>query len=132
MASRFRFKIPAGSIGTSDPASDTWYQADRGMGRSVKQRVLTAKFGDGYEQRVLDGVNAKQDEFSVSFKNRNADEVNEMAAFFDAYAGKNFEFEVTDHAGNTSIKVVCEDYNIVYIAENYHTLAAKFRRVYEP
>ena len=35
--------------------------ADRGLSRSVNQRVLVAKFGDGYEQRVGDGINTKDD-----------------------------------------------------------------------
>ena len=30
---------------------------DKGMSAPYKPRVLVAKFGDGYEQRVRDGIN---------------------------------------------------------------------------
>lgn len=129
---KFEFTIAAGDIGTNDPTTATTYTADRGLSRSTTNRVLTAKFGDGYEQRTLDGINTKNDSFSLSFNNRSSDEINEIAAFFDAKAGKNFNFTVTDHAGDTVLKVVCDSYNINYHHENFHNLTCTFRRVYEP
>ena len=80
--------------------------------------MLTAKFGDGYEQRVLDGINSKEDTFSISFKNRDAEDINLIAGFFDLKAGKNFDFVITDtfsnggNLANSTIKVVCDSYNI--------------------
>ena len=32
---------------------------DRGFSREVEQRILSASFGDGYEQRIRDGINSK-------------------------------------------------------------------------
>ena len=106
--------------------------ADRGLSRSSQQRVLVASFGDGYEQRIGDGINVKQDSFSISFNNRSAAEANVIAAFFDNRAGKAFTFTVTDSAGNTNLKVVCDTYNTTYVRENIHSISATFRRVYEP
>ncbi len=111
--------------------------ADRGLQRASTHRVLTANFGDGYEQRVLDGINTKNDVFNISFNNREATDINLIAAFFDSKSGKNFNFTVTDsfnsgNLSNTTMKVVCDSYNIVYNRENFHSLTCSLRRVYEP
>ena len=111
--------------------------ADRGLSRKTKHNVLTAKFGDGYEQRVLDGINTKQDQFSISFNNRPSAEVNLIAAFLDDNAGKSFDFVITDKfsSGNlttSTIKVVCDDYSINYGHTTSHNLSCELRRVYEP
>ena len=52
----FQFTIPAGTMfGVSN--NQTVVTADRGMSRAVTQNVLVTSFGDGYEQRVGDGIN---------------------------------------------------------------------------
>lgn len=111
--------------------------ADRGLNRVSTHRVLTAKFGDGYEQRVLDGINNKDDIFNLSFNNRTAEDINLIAAFFDSKAGKNFDFTVTDKfsggsLANTTMKVVCDSYTIDYMREEFHSLRCTLRKVYEP
>jgi phage-related protein len=128
----FSFTIPADAIASGDPASDVVVAVDRNLQRTVKQDVLVAKFGDGYEQRVGRGINTKIDNFSVNINNRSAATINEIAAFFDATPGENFEFTATDHDGDTVIKVVCDEYNITYVNDLYHSMSCKFRRVYEP
>lgn len=138
--STFSFTIDAldvNSLKNTTGQSDFEAIADRGLQRNSKHRVLTAKFGDGYEQRVLDGINTKNDVFNISFNNRKAEDINLIAAFFDNKAGKNFDFTITDtfnsgNLSNTTIKVVCEEYNISYIRENFHSLTCALRRVYEP
>lgn len=132
MSQQFQFIIAAGDISTGDPSSPVTVVADRGLSRQSTHRVLTARFGDGYEQRVKDGINTKDDVFSISFNNRTAATINQIAAFFDAKAGKSFTFTVTDHAGNTNLKVVCDGYNINYISGSFHSLSCNLRRVYEP
>jgi len=127
--SAFEFVIPANTINNN--ASKT-IVADRGLQRQVKQRVLTAKFGEGYEQRVLDGINTKEDSFNLSFNNRSAEEINLIAAFLDLKSGLNFELKVTNYTGDEVIKVVAEDYNISYTYDTVHSLQTTFRRVYEP
>lgn len=106
---------------------------DRGFQRQVQHRVLTAKFGDGYEQRLLDGINTKNETFSIALNNRPSEEINLIAAFLDLKAGKNFTLEITN-LGVTpeQIKVVCDGYNLVYPQPTIHSLQATFRRVYEP
>lgn len=129
---QFQFTIGPGDISAGDPASNVVVVADRGLSRQSTHRVLTARFGDGYEQRSLDGINTKDDNFSLTFNNRDAEEINRIAAFFDAKAGNNFDFIVTDHSGDTSLKVVCEAYDITYLHDLYHSMSCTLRRVYEP
>jgi len=111
--------------------------ADRGLGRQTKFNILRANFGDGYEQRVRNGINNAIDVFTLSFKNRTQDEINLIAGYFDYKRGLSFTFTVTDGinsgvASNTSYKVVCEDYNISFTNTELQTITTKFRRVYEP
>ena len=137
MSSNFTFTIPAGAIsptvGNLKPATAKNITIDRGFTRRVRPRTLVARFGDGYEQRVGDGINTKDDTLNISLKNRTADEINEIAAFFDAFVGKSFTATVSEfeNAGK-SFKVVCESYNITYVQPTVHSLTAVFRRVYEP
>lgn len=138
--STFSFTIPAtevNSLKNTSGQADFEAVSDRGMARSSKHRVLTASFGDGYEQRVLDGINTKNDSFNISYNNRTSEDINLIAAFFDNKAGKSFNFTVTDtfsggNLSNTTMKVVCEEYNISYMRENFHSLTCTLRRVYEP
>lgn len=138
--STFSFTISApdvNSLKNTTGQSSFEATADRGMQRSSAHRILTAKFGDGYEQRVLDGINTKDDSFNISFNNRTAEDINLIAAFFDDRAAKSFDFTVTDtftsgNLSNTTMKVVCDTYNVVYLRENFHSLTCTLRRVYEP
>ena len=123
--------------------TDTYeVKADRGLNRQVNYSTLTAKFGDGYEQRALDGINTKQENISISFNNRNYKEANLIAAFFDLKQGLNFDLKVTntlfDPENTTSdgtpetIRVVCDNYNLVYLHDTAASIQATLRRVYEP
>lgn len=134
MTAQFQFTIPGDNaiIGGATPADDLNIVADRGMMRNVTPRVLTATFGDGYEQRVRDGVNPNNQKLTVSFRNRDSATIYKIAEWFDTHIGKAFTFTVTDHSGNTNIKVVCEEYNVSYVSEFFHSMDAVLRRVYEP
>ena len=138
----FSFTIPASDVDTikgqsQGTNSDFEAVADRGLSRKSKHNVLTAKFGDGYEQRVLDGINTKQDMFNISFKNRDAEDINLIAGFLDDKAGTNFDFVITDTFSSGSLttstlKVVCDGYDINYGQSDNHSLSCQLRRVYEP
>ena len=136
----FSFTIPGTDVNTIKGTSgNSSFEAvaDRGLSRRSNHRVLTAKFGDGYEQRVLDGINTKDDMFSISFKNRDSEDINLIAEFLDIKAGKNFDFVITDTFSNGSLttstlKVVCDGYDISYGQTINHSLSCQLRRVYEP
>jgi len=107
---------------------------DKNLSRSTSPRVLRASFGDGYEQRLADGINTLAESYSVSFNNRTKEEIDDIVAFFDAKkAVTAFEFTIPDsnNAGQSIIKVVCDSYNLNYTVGDFYGCSATFRRVYE-
>ena len=149
MAKYFQFTIDYTELNTLLGAkvpvrtsSDNYIiSADRGFSRQVTFNVLTATFGDGYEQRAVNGINSKQEQISLSFNNRSYREGNLIAAFLDLKKAANFLLKITntrDVEDPTStdveenIRVVCDSYNIVYPSEDIISIQTTLRRVYEP
>lgn len=108
---------------------------DKGLGRQSQPRVRVAKFGDGYEQRIADGINPIQETFNVTFNNRTEAEIDDITGYFASLGGVTaFDFTVPDangSGGETTIKVVCDSYNQMYAQDGYPSASATFRRVYE-
>ena len=115
------------SSGYSSTGTDTDAVIDRGAGRTTSRRVLSAKFGDGYEQRVLDGINNIEETYSISFKNRAQAEINTIADFLDDQPPAPFQFYI----GNDTVYVICDSYSISYGHDSVNSLSAQFRRVYQ-
>jgi len=149
MAKYFEFTIDYTDLntllGAKNPvrtSSDNYIiTADRGFSRQVAFNVLTASFGDGYEQRAENGINSKQEQISLTFNNRYYTEGNLIAAFFDLKKASNFLLKVTNTKDVESssptdvsedIRVVCDGYNIVYPTEDMISIQTTLRRVYEP
>ena len=119
---------------------------DRGMTRSAKQKTRVVKFGDGYEQRSTKGINNTEETYSVSFKNRTKQDIDNIAGFLNSLNGVTaFNFTVPDNAtteettgvldsstdNEKTIKVVCDTFNQNYNNTGHYNLTATFRRVYE-
>lgn len=108
---------------------------DKGLSRKLQHKILKQSFGDGYEQRVLDGINSLKETFNVSFKNRTREEITQIAEYLEST--KNviaFPLVVpsaTIAGVEESIKVVCEDFSIMYTYDDFYSLQANLRRVYE-
>jgi len=111
---------------------------DKGLSRSSNPSVLVARFGDGYEQRVADGINSLKENYSISFNNRTKAFIDDVVSFLDAQNGAtSFTFTLPDsnnttRAGEKDIKVVCDSYNTAYAYDDFYSLTATLRRVYEP
>ena len=110
-------------------------QPDKSLSRKNTPRVHLAQFGDGYEQRLQDGINSLKQEISVSFQTRPKAEIDDLVAFFESLNGvTKFRFDLADsNAGSSTetIKVVCSEWEQKWEYDDYYTLDAKFRRVYE-
>ena len=108
---------------------------DKNLSRTSAPRVLKATFGDGYEQRLADGINNIQEEYSIAFNNRTKEEIDDITAFFASKNGvTSFDFTIPDsnNSGKSTIKVVCEEYSQNYTYGDFYGCTAMFRRVYEP
>ena len=110
-------------------------QPDKGMGRSTTSRVLLANFGDGYEQRLADGINVLDQNMSISFSTRPKAEIDDLVAFFESLGGvSRFKFNLEDSNEGSStetILCVCPSWSQTWAFDNFYTLTATFRRVYE-
>lgn len=108
---------------------------DRGLQHTTRNRTLKVAFGDGYEQRLVDGINFKMQEFNVRFNNRTDDDADDIIAFFDNKKGVTaFDYtypDTNESGGEKTIKVVCESYNLTYVNDEHSSVDATFRRVYE-
>jgi phage-related protein len=108
---------------------------DKRLSTGTAPRVHIAKFGDGYEQRVGNGINVLEQEYEVTFVNRTKEDIDDIAAFLESKAGvTSFTFVVPDSnesGSELSMKVVCSSWNQTWSYDNYYNLTATFRRVYE-
>jgi len=84
--------------------TDRKIRADKNLRKSSAPRVRSAKFGDGYEQRRVDGINNIKETYNVTFNNRTVSEADDIIAFFDTKAGvTSFDFTLPDTNSTTSV-----------------------------
>lgn len=107
------------------------YTPDFGARVNVKPRIRVVAFGDGYEQRVADGINARNDVWDLTFDNRTNSDTSAIISFLEARAGVE-AFDWTPPNEATAIRVVCREWNKTVVRFNLNTVTAQFTRVYEP
>jgi phage-related protein len=110
---------------------------DKTMSRKSAPKVLLANFGDGYEQRVADGINTVKETYTLSFRNRPKLLIDDMIVQLDANKGVTaLVFTIPDTnntttTGEKAIKVVCVDYSTNYEHDDFYSLSVNLRRVFE-
>lgn len=121
----------------------TFATPDKSFTRDVAPAVLTAKFGDGYEQRIPDGINTVRETISLTFTARPKAEIDDIKAFLDTTQSvTKFSLIVPDSnvtsnpsgpagIGEKELKVVCTGYNISYDYGDFYSLNMECKRVYE-
>jgi len=109
---------------------------DKNLQQQTMPRLRKMSFGDGYEQRIKDGINNIVKTFALSINNREKAEIDDIIAFLDVKGGVvSFDFTYPDSNGvgsETTIKVVCEEYTLTYSNDKFYGCTASFRQVYEP
>jgi phage-related protein len=100
---------------------------DRGFSRESSHRVLTASFGDGYQQRVRDGINTKIDKFSVTLSNRIWQEIALISSFFDVVHPQSFQINME----RENFRVVVDTYSVMVGHDDVQSISAELSRVYE-
>ena len=109
--------------------------SDKGLSSTETPRVLMASFGDGYEQRIANGINSLDQTFTLNFKTRPKAEIDDIIAFFVSRKGVTaFNYIVSDRnagGGETTYKVVCDKWTKTYAYDNFYSATANFRKVYE-
>lgn len=107
----------------------TWIP-DRGFNTETTPRVLTAKFGDGYSQRVADGINSLEQTWTLSFNSRSLTEVTAIESFLVTKGGIT-RFTWTPPDSSTEYRVICSRWNISYETNISRNISATFERVYD-
>lgn len=134
------FKIDANlawSDGGTTPSAPNQYIAtpDKAIKNEIKPSVLKISFGDGYEQRIKNGINNIKETYAVTFNTRPKEEIDAIISTLKAKDGVDkFDFTVPDENSSgdeKTIKVVCETFSQSYDYTNYYSATATFRRVYE-
>lgn len=95
-----------------------------------KPRVLSARFGDGYEQRVGDGINIRARSWQLTFSSRTAAEIAPIIAFLRARNGIE-SFDWTDPDA-VSGKFTCSEWQKTTTNAITQTLTCTFNEVFEP
>jgi len=108
---------------------------DKGMNVNSEPKTYTVAFGDGYEQRLQNGINNIGQTYVVEFNKRTKAEIDDITAFFEnKKAVTAFDFTIPDTNGGsneTTIKVICEKWQQTYLYDDFYSASATFRRVYE-
>ena len=125
------------ALGFSTTASfgDRTVNPHRGMSKKNTPVIFQAKFGDGYQQRIANGINNLDQEIGVSFATRTKAEIDDIVGFFESTNGItafDFTFADTNASGNEeTVKVYVDSFEQKWEYDDYYTLTATFIRVYE-
>lgn len=106
------------------------YTPDFGAQAAYKPRVRVTAFGDGYEQRVADGINVRAQSWNLQFNNRTNTETANILTFLEARNGVE-AFDWTPPNGS-AIKVVCREWTKTVSRNNLNNVSATFQQVFEP
>jgi phage-related protein len=102
------------------------YSPAAGPKMSCEPNVETARFGDGYEQRIPKGINHAPVTWSLRFSSKNS---GAAYAFLKAKGGY-LPFMWTDPLGVTG-SFVCAKWDMIQVAPEMYDLMCEFRQVFE-
>lgn len=115
--------------------TDPCWIPDIPVSRRQEWRLREANFGDGYSQRTLDGINALELSWSVTFENRDETVIAAMDAYLTAAHSGPFVF--LDPQSGKTYSVFCDSWQIDWNLKRrprgqppitYGTLSAEFKR----
>lgn len=91
-------------------------------------RVRSAQFGDGYQQRIADGINNQPESWRLTFNVDNTD-ADAIESFLEGKGGA--ESFTWTPKNRTEITVVCGEWSRVLTSPNTSTINATFEQVFE-
>ena len=92
-------------------------------------KVLKAEFGDGYSQRVAEGINPIKMEVNLTWSFLTLANVGTLKTFFRANVGINFDYQLPQEAA--ARKWICETWEESTVAAGVYTLTARFVEVFD-
>jgi len=100
--------------------------------KSSNPRTRTVTFGDGYEHRLLFGLNQNPKEFSLVWKDLSETDSDTIETFLDARAVDGDSFTYTPPNEASSMQFKCPSWSKDMNYSNLATINAKFVQVFEP
>lgn len=102
----------------------------KSFSKTIRPRVITAQFGDGYSQRVVNGINSITREWSVNFNSKSINEINEIETFLSNRKGAE-GFLWTPPGESTAYAVICPDWSRTYDTHISASLQVKFVQIFD-
>lgn len=106
-----------------------WVPAVSNLSGSATLRVRKAQFGDGYAQRIPDGINNRASSYNLMFVG-DAATIGAILAFLDAHAGAT-SFYWTPLLRAQAL-FTCEKYSEPTKDGSAHTITATFDQTFAP
>jgi phage-related protein len=103
---------------------------DQGATKSSKTRTRVSKFGDGYEQRIGDGINSIVESWDLTFSGRTLAEIDLIDTFLEAQAGVYAFYWATPRGVTRKFK--CVEWKPSYSHAFDCSLTCTFEQVFEP
>jgi phage-related protein len=106
-----------------DGSSGCWWPSIP-VTENTETRLRTTQFGDGYAQRVVDGINYTKKTWTLTFTMKPQDVIDAMDAFLTATKGTAFAFK---HPVRQTITMVyCDKWNINWALKKFETSSTDF------
>jgi phage-related protein len=99
----------------------------------LMQKRTEIQFGDGYSQRMRNGINTAPLEFNLSFENRSDAESTALLHFVEQKGGVDpFVYNPSTIFNKTGLKYIAIDPRLTYSSYNNNSLSVKLQRVFDP
>jgi len=94
-------------------------------------RTIVAQFGDGYSQRAADGINTKEEAWSVVWENITEAQLTTLRSTFDSVEG--YDYLTWTAPGDSTEKKwrISGAINISAASGDYYSVSAQITRVYD-
>jgi len=106
------------------------FAVDAGTNGTTTFRVNKTAFGDGYTQRVQDGINSSSRRWNITVADRYDDEIQPIKAFLDAHAGARAFLWAPPNG--VQGRYICETYSETPAIAGLTTLTAVFEEDFAP
>lgn len=123
------------TIGIYNTTDSVFHTPDKTASNTLQPRIKTQTFGDGYEQRAVDGINNINETFTLNYTNRGKEEIDKLIAFLNSKKGVSPISltlpDSTQQSGERTVKVVTETYGRNFTNDEFYSADVTLRRVYE-
>ena len=102
-----------------------------GLTKSSAPTTRKVQFGDGYETRLLYGLNQNPKVYNLTFRVSES-ESDTIEAFLDARAADSDSFTYTPPGESSALKFVCEQWSKTIPFHDHAVIQVTFRQVFEP